>query len=73
MGQSRKQSLKETVSNTFLGTVGSFLITWVTLFFVKDIILASAITTVACTVWSLTRGYAVRRYFNSKQEQSNVV
>lgn len=73
MSQSRKQSLKETVSNTFLGTVGSFLITWVTLFFVKDIILASAITTVACTVWSLTRGYAVRRYFNSKQEQSNVV
>lgn len=69
MSQTKAQSLKETLSNTFIGTVGSFLITWVTLFFVKDIILASLITTVACTVWSITRGYAVRRYFNNKQNQ----
>lgn len=73
MSQSKAQSLKETLSNTFIGTLGSFLITWVTLFFIKDIVLASAITTIACTVWSITRGYAVRRYFNSKQEKTNVV
>lgn len=73
MSQTKAQSLKETLSNTFIGTLGSFLITWVTLFFIKDIVLASAITTIACTVWSITRGYSVRRYFNSKQEKSNVV
>lgn len=69
MSQSKAQSLKETLSNTFIGTIGSFLITWVTLFFIKDIVLASAITTVACTVWSISRGYAVRRYFNNKAEK----
>lgn len=68
MSQTKAQSLKETLSNTFIGTLGSFLITWVTLYFVKEIVLASAITTIACTVWSIGRGYAVRRYFNSKQE-----
>ena len=62
--QTKRQSLVETLSNTFIGTIGSFLITWLTLIFVKDIILASVITTVACTAWSIGRGYAVRRYFN---------
>lgn len=69
MSQSKRQSIKETLSNTFIGTLGSFLITWVTLHFVADIILASAITTVACTVWSIGRGYAVRRYFNNIKEK----
>jgi len=69
MSQSRAQSLKETLSNTFIGTVGSFLITWVTLHFITNIVLASAITTVLCTVWSIARGYAVRRYFNNKQSK----
>lgn len=70
MSQSRTQSLKETLSNTFIGTLGSFFITWVTLHFITNIVLASAITTVLCTVWSIGRGYAVRRYFNNKQNQS---
>lgn len=70
MSQSKAQSLKETLSNTFIGTLGSFLITWVTLHFITNIVLASAITTVLCTVWSIGRGYAVRRYFNNKQNQS---
>jgi uncharacterized protein (DUF697 family) len=69
MSQSKKQSLHETVTNTFVGTIGSFLITLVTLKFVTDIVLASAITTVACTAWSLLRGYTIRRYFNSKTEK----
>lgn len=68
MAQSKKQSLKETLSNTFIGTIGSFLITLVTMHFVKDLTLASAIATVGCTVWSIVRGYSVRRYFNSQKE-----
>ncbi|ATW58255.1 hypothetical protein CNR37_00048 [Pseudomonas phage ventosus] len=68
MSQSKAQSLKETLSNTFIGTIGSFLITWVTLHFITNIVVASAVTTVLCTLWSISRGYAVRRYFNSKQE-----
>lgn len=71
MSQTKAQSLKETLSNTFIGTLGSFLITWVTLFFIKDIILASAITTILCTVWSIGRGYAVRRYFNNKHNKQS--
>ncbi|QYW06670.1 hypothetical protein uav_139 [Pseudomonas phage UAVern] len=68
MSQTKAQSLKETLSNTFIGTIGSFLITWVTFHFITNIVLASAITTVLCTVWSIARGYFVRRYFNNKQE-----
>lgn len=72
--QTKRQSLLETLSNTFIGTLGSFLITWVTLHFVKDIIAASAITTIACTVWSIARGYCVRRYFNKMHaRQAEVV
>jgi hypothetical protein len=67
--QTKRQSLVETLSNTFIGTIGSFLITWLTLIFVKDIIIASAVTTIACTVWSILRGYAVRRYFNMKHSE----
>jgi hypothetical protein len=70
MSQTKAQSLKETLSNTFIGTLGSFLITWVTLHFITNIVLASAITTIACTVWSIGRGYAVRRYFNKQQEKA---
>jgi hypothetical protein len=70
VSQTKAQSLKETLSNTFIGTLGSFLITWVTLHFITNIVLASAITTIACTVWSIGRGYAVRRYFNKQQEKA---
>ena len=68
MSQSKAQSLKETVSNTGLGMVGSWLITMVTFHYIKDLTLASTVATIGCTVWSIGRGYTVRRYFNKQQE-----
>lgn len=66
MSQSKKQSMKETLSNTGIGMVGSWLITMVTFHFVSDLTIASTIATIGCTVWSIGRGYCVRRYFNSR-------
>lgn len=71
MSQSKKQSLKETLSNTFIGTIGSFFITMVTLKLFTNPVVISAVATIACTVWSITRGYAVRRYFNRQAEKLN--
>ncbi len=68
MSQSKVQSLKETMSNTGIGMVGSWLITMVTFHYIKDLTLASTVATIGCTVWSIGRGYCVRRYFNSKGE-----
>ncbi|AMR57364.1 hypothetical protein vB_PsyM_KIL3b_0118 [Pseudomonas phage vB_PsyM_KIL3b] len=68
MSQSKKQSMKETLSNTGIGMVGSWLITMVTFHLVSDLTIASTIATIGCTVWSIGRGYCVRRYFNSRGE-----
>jgi hypothetical protein len=67
MAQSKAQSLKETVSNTGIGMVGSWIITMVTFSFIKDLTVASTVATIGCTVWSIGRGYFVRRYFNKLQ------
>lgn len=68
MSQSRKQSLIETCTNTTIGMVGSWLITMACLMFFTTPVGIATSTTIACTVWSLGRGYVVRRHFNSKQE-----
>lgn len=66
MTQTRRQSLIETLSNTALGIVGSFLITMVCLhFFTTDVGIAIS-TTLACTAWSIVRGFYVRRWWNNK-------
>lgn len=69
MSQSKKQSLKETVANTSVGMVGSFLITMGCLMVFKDSFAIAASTTLLCTAWSVARGYTIRRYFNSQQEE----
>lgn len=68
MSQSRKQSLIETCTNTTIGMIGSWLITMACLMFFTTPVGIATSTTIACTVWSLGRGYVVRRHFNSKQE-----
>lgn len=64
--QSRKESAIETVANTTLGIIGSWLITIITLLLIDDKWIASVVTVLLCTVWSLARGYHVRRYFNAR-------
>lgn len=68
MKQSKKQSLIEVVSNTTIGMIGSWLITMACLMVFTTPVAIATSTTVLCTCWSLIRGYAVRRHFNSKLE-----
>lgn len=72
MAQSKKQSLKETLSNTGIGMVGSWIITMVTFHFIKDLTVASTIATIGCTIWSIGRGYCVRRYFNKLNQKERL-
>lgn len=66
MNQSKKQSLIETCTNTTIGMVGSWLITMACLMFFTTPVGIATSTTILCTVWSLGRGYIVRRHFNNK-------
>lgn len=65
--QSRWQSWKEISFSTGLGFIGSFFITLTTLKFSPySAEVNSWIITILCTVWSLGRGYAVRRWNNRR-------
>ena len=68
--QSKRQSMKETLTNTFVGTIGSFMITMLVLQVLKNDVAIAAVTTIMCTIWSIGRGYTIRRYYN-KQKESN--
>jgi hypothetical protein len=71
--QSKKQSVKEVLTSTSVGMVGSFLITMMCLQIFKDQLAIGISTTVLCTVWSIGRGYAIRRYYNSKVAKENLI
>lgn len=64
--QSRKGSLAETLTGTSLGFAGRLCITWACVAGIPNTGLAVTTATVLCTVWSLVRGYAVRRHFNGR-------
>lgn len=68
--QTKRQSLIETGCNTLVGFIGSWLITVVVLSYVDDKLIAATSTVVACTVWSLIRGYGIRRHFNRKNNNA---
>lgn len=69
MSQTKKQSLIETASNTTIGMVGSWIITMGCLMFFTTPVGIATSTTILCTVWSIGRGYCVRRYFNNMQQK----
>lgn len=64
--QTSRQSMIEVCANTGVGMLGSWLITIAVLFSIEDKVLASITTVVLCTVWSLVRGYYIRRHFNKR-------
>lgn len=72
MKQTKKQSLIETCTNTTIGMVGSWLITMGCLMFFTTPVGIATSTTIFCTVWSLGRGYVVRRHFNNKMTGETV-
>lgn len=67
--QTKRQSWVETTTNTGIGFIGSWLITWITMHGIDSIAIAATVATILCTVWSLIRGYCVRRYFNRKHHE----
>jgi len=68
MSQSKRQSLIETCTNTSIGMIGSWLITMACLLYFTTTIGIATSTTILCTVWSVGRGYCVRRYFNKQDK-----
>lgn len=68
MKQTKLQSLMEVTANTGVGMVGSWLITMACLMFFTTPVGIATSCTILCTLWSLGRGYVVRRYFDSKLE-----
>lgn len=70
MAQTKMQSFKETMTNTGVGMVGSWLITMGCLMVFTGPVAIATSTTLLCTAWSVIRGYAIRRYFNKRQESN---
>lgn len=69
--QSKRQTLVEVFTNTGVGFMGSWLITY---FVIKYPVFGYAETitsvTVLCTVWSIVRSYCIRRFFNWQNNRS---
>jgi hypothetical protein len=71
--QTKAQSLREVLTNTFIGLVGSWLISYICMTNISGTGMAVTVATVLCTVWSIGRGYAVRRWFNlTRYERSTI-
>jgi len=66
VSQTRRQSLAETCTNTGVGMVGSFIITLSCMNFIPGTVTCATVTVLGCTVWSLARGYAIRRWYNGR-------
>lgn len=67
--QTRMQSIVEVVTNTLTGMLGSWCITFWVISHIDDNATASSVTVVLCTIWSLARGYFIRRRFNSARQE----
>lgn len=66
--QSRRLTLIEVSVNTFTGLLGSWLITYIGITEIDDKATASVVIVAGCTVWSLLRGWTIRRTFNRLEE-----
>lgn len=64
MSQSKRHSALETATNTAVGFVGSYFITFGCFHLDADLATKTLYATLGCTVWSLLRGYYLRRLFN---------
>lgn len=71
--QTKRQSWIEVATSTTIGFFGSWLITIITLHVVDNKWWASTITVILCTIWSLIRGYQVRRFFNRRHNHGHQV
>lgn len=68
MQQTPTQSVVEVATSTTIGMIGSWLISFASYASIDSLPVATTLATAGCTVWSLLRGYCVRRHFSSRQE-----
>jgi hypothetical protein len=68
MNQSKKQSLTEAITNTFIGFIISLAASFIIfpLFGIKTSVLDNIGITIFYTVISILRTYIIRRFFNNK-------
>ena len=64
--QSKRDSLMEVITNTAAGMAGSFVITYAIYRLELPALVGSVSTVVACTLWSVARGFYIRRRFNAR-------
>lgn len=62
--QTRKQTAIEVAVNVIIGSIGAWLITYATLKWVAGDAQIATVSLLGCTLWSILRQYAIRRYFN---------
>ena len=67
MAQSRRHSAIEVFTGTAIGFVGSWIITFLTFSYIREPAVAATTGVVLCTVWSLVRGYTIRRHFSQRE------
>lgn len=70
MSQTKKQSMKENTAKQSIVMSQLPTIPIVVLDRISTPMGIATSTTLACTVWSIARGYAVRRYFNKQLTQA---
>lgn len=63
--QTKKGTAVEIAVNTTIGIIGSWLITYAVINSDLHPVEAATYISAYCTVWSIVRGYCVRRFFNS--------
>lgn len=62
--QTKAHSMAEVLTGTLTGMVGSWLITYAAIGNIQDRSSAATATVIGCTVWSVSRGWFIRRSFN---------
>lgn len=70
--QTPRESLIEANVNTWLGLAGSWMITYASFAWIDNLFWATNVGVAGCTVWSLARGYYIRRYFEHRQKRRRV-
>jgi hypothetical protein len=65
--QTKREAAIEVLTGTGIGMLGSWLITLFVMSCLPDKLQAATVTVLLCTLWSLLRGFAIRRYFSKEQ------
>lgn len=64
--QTRRQSAAEALTHTIVGGVVAWVIVYLSMTLIPDPALAATVSVVSCAIWSLVRGYWLRRWFNGR-------